>query len=120
MSVGIKVLLLVVLVACAALPVMIAVKAEGVVWRIARTSWTGMSHKQRVVQGTLVSAWFGVLAVAFVIGYLVSGHAATAAAAAGITELVMIVLGPFVGFAAARSVSKDRNRSAATGDQSPT
>jgi hypothetical protein len=71
-----------------------------------------MSHKQRVVQGVLVPAWFGVVALAFVVGYLVSGHAATGAAAAGVTAIVMIVLGPFVGFAVARSVSKHRGRDA--------
>jgi hypothetical protein len=117
-SVVIKVLLLVVLVVCGALPMVIMVKAEGAVWRIQRASWAGMSHNQRVVQGVLVPAWFGVVAVAFVVGYLVSGHAATAAAAAGITALVMIVLGPFVGFAVARSVSKHRSRDAVTGDPS--
>jgi hypothetical protein len=110
MSVGIKILLLVVLVACGALPMVIMVKAEGAIWRIQRANWPRMSHKQRVVQGVLVPAWFGVVAVAFIVGYLVSGHAATGAATAGITALVMIVLGPFVGFAVARSVSKRRSR----------
>jgi uncharacterized SAM-binding protein YcdF (DUF218 family) len=96
----------------------IMVKAEGAVWRIQRASWARMSHKQRVVQGVLVPAWFGVVAVAFVVGYLVSGRAATGAAAAAITALVLIVLAPFVGFAVARSVSKRRSRGAASGDQS--
>jgi hypothetical protein len=77
-SVGIKVLLLVVLLICGGLPLVIMVKAEGAVWRIQRTSWARMSHKQRAVQGVLVPAWFGVVAVAFVVGDLVSGHAATA------------------------------------------
>lgn len=116
MSVGIKVLLLVVLVTCGGLPLVIMIKAEGAVWQIQRASWARMSHKQRVIQGVLVPAWFGVVAVAFVVGYLISGHAATGAAAAGITALVMIVLGPFVGFAVARS--KRRSRHAATRDAS--
>ena len=112
MSVGIKVLLLVVLVICGGLPFVIMVKAEGAVWRIQKASWARTSHKERVVLGVLVPAWFGVVAVAFVVGYLASGHAATGAAAAGVTAIVMIVLGPFVGFAVARSVSKHRGRDA--------
>jgi len=117
-SVGIKVFLLVVLVTCCGLPLVIMIKAEGAVWRIQRASWARMSHKQRVIQGVLVPAWLGVLVVAFVVGYLTSGHAATGAAAAGITALVMIVLGPFAGFAVARSASKRRGHDAATRDAS--
>ena len=118
MSVGIKVLLLVVLVACGALPMVIMVKAEGALWRSERATWARMSHKQRVVQGILVPAWFGVIAVAFGVGYLASGRVTTASATAGTTALVMIVVGPVVGFAVARSVSKHRSRDATTRDTS--
>ena len=118
MSVGIKILLVVVLVVCGGLPLLVMVKAEGFVWHLTKDSWARMSHKQRVVQGVLVPAWFGVVVAAFVIGYLVSGQAATAAETAGTVAIAMVVLGPFIGFAIGRSASKHRSREAASRDTS--
>jgi hypothetical protein len=114
MPVWARVVLAAVLVDCVAGPMYVAIKAEGAVWRITRESWARLSHRQRIIQGVLIPAWFGIIAVVFVADLAVTRRLSTAAETAGFVALGMTVLGPFVGFAIGKRLSGRRDHANVT------